>query len=179
VLFRSDPKVRIDCGGIAKGYIIDRAFDCLSEHGLGRCLINAGGDMRLGDPPPGRTGWRVEVAGLAVDQPGLRRLELSRCALATSGDLWQYQLIDGVRRSHIVDPRTGVGVPGPISVTVVAATAVEADAAATALTVMPPEAGFALVADRGGIEALWVRLLGTGEILWRATPGWAAWNVQP
>lgn len=174
-----DSRVRIDFGGIAKGYIIDRAFERLTEHGISRCLVNAGGDMRLGDPPPGRGGWRVEVAGLAVDQPGLRRLELSRCALATSGDLWQYQSIDGVRRSHIVDPRTGVGVPGPISVTVVAALAVEADAAATALTVMPPEAGFSLVASREGVEAMWVRSMEQGGLLWRATPGWAAWNVQP
>lgn len=131
-----DPDVRLDLGGIAVGYIVDRAYEVLLRHGMDRCLINAGGDIRCGRSPPQRPGWKIEVASLKRSGPAFRRVYLSNAAITTSGDLWQYIEIDGIRRSHIVDPRTGYGIPGPTSLTLVATTCLEADAGATALCLM-------------------------------------------
>ncbi len=84
----------------------------------------------------GRSGWKIEVASLKRSGPAFRRIHLSNAAVTTSGDLWQFIEIDGIRRSHIVDPRTGYGIPGPTSLTLIAGTCLEADAGATALCMM-------------------------------------------
>jgi len=123
--------LRLDFGAIGKGFAVDQAARVLEQHGVTSYLVNISGNMRLGDAPPGKPGWRVQVAGVTEDSPPLRTLVMSNCAIATSGDLWQYIEIDGTRRSHILDPRTGIGVPGPIAATVVAPTAIAADALAT------------------------------------------------
>lgn len=173
------PKVRIDLGGIAAGYIVDRAFEVLLAHGLSHSLVNDGGDIRCGDAPPGRSGWRIEVASLwplssekilsqqaksSGELPSppdkresplpLRRIYLKNAAITTSGDLWQYIEIDGQRRSHILDPKTGYGVVGPTLVTVIAPTCIEADAAATTVSVLGRERGLALVSEDASLEAL-------------------------
>ncbi len=131
--------VRLDFGGIGKGYAVDAAYDVLVAGGLDCCLVNIGGNMRMGRSPPGRDGWRLEIAPLSKGGPPLRRIEVAHCAIATSGDLWQFMLIDGVRRSHILDPQTGIGVPGPIAATAIATTATDADALATIATVLQEE----------------------------------------
>jgi thiamine biosynthesis lipoprotein len=92
----------------------------------------------VGDPPPGQAGWSVFVAG--GDTATLRRAKaLANVAIATSGGSEQYVEIGGVRYSHIIDPRTGLGVTGRHIVTVIADDAALADAAATALSVLGPE----------------------------------------
>ncbi|GAB5403711.1 MAG: hypothetical protein Aurels2KO_19420 [Aureliella sp.] len=131
--------VRLDFGGIGKGYAVDAAYDVLIDGGLDCCLVNISGNMRMGRSPPGRDGWRLEIAPLSKGGPPLRRIEVAHCAIATSGDLWQFTLINGVRRSHILDPQTGVGVPGPIAATAIATTATDADALATVATVLQAE----------------------------------------
>ena len=145
----ADPELRFDFGGIGAGYIIDRVYEGLVESGCERCLINISGDIRCGAPPPGKKGWQIQVGGLQDPQsntpdgdPGQRSaavISLQNGAVTTSGDLWQYSVVDGVRRSHIIDPRDGWGVPGPRSLTVIAATCLDADAGATALSVVPPQ----------------------------------------
>lgn len=134
---RMTSEVRLDFGAIGKGLIIDRAFGKLKRSGLACCMVNCSGNMRLGIAPPGREGWKIEVTGLQKDSPPLRRLVVANTAIATSGDLWQYIEINGQRRSHILDPRTGIGVLGPISATVLAATATDADAFATSACILP------------------------------------------
>lgn len=134
-----EPGVQLDFGGIGKGWIIDQAFQSLTGAGLASCLVNISGNMRLGAPPPNRRGWRVEIAGLEANGSPLRRLELAYTSLATSGDLWQYSVVDGIRRSHVLDPKTGYGVPGPISATIVTQLAVDADAMATAACILPAD----------------------------------------
>lgn len=129
----------LDFGAIGKGYIVDAAFEVLQRKGIQRCMVNISGNMRFGDAPPEREGWRIEVAPLEKGGTPLRRIQVENCSVATSGDLWQYIEIDGIRRSHILDPATGMGVLGPISATVITDTATNADACATAACVLGPE----------------------------------------
>ena len=112
--------MQIDLGGIAKGYAMDEALAVLQQHGIRQAMVEAGGDMRLGDPPPGRAGWRVGI--LPLDDPQgkpLSYLELSRVAVSTSGDMIQYVEIGGKRYSHVVDPRTGMALTDHCRVMVV------------------------------------------------------------
>lgn len=147
----------LDLGGIAKGYATEEALAVLARHGVSRALIEAGGDIRLGDPPPDRPGWRIAVAPLDVKAKPSRYLSLSRRAVATSGDAWQFVEIGGRRWSHIVDPKTGLGLTDHSRVTVVAPDGATADALASAVSVLGPEKGLKLVESTPGAAALIVR----------------------
>ena len=124
-------RMRLDLGACAKGYAVDEALREIRNKGITSALVDGGGDIALGDPPPNKEGWRIEVE--AADQPFLM---LFNCAVATSGDAYQFLEIDGVRYSHIVDPRTGMGVTHQSQLTVVAKDALHADGWASALSVM-------------------------------------------
>jgi FAD:protein FMN transferase len=166
------PGARLDPGGIGMGYAADRALAVLADRGIRSAMIDASGDVLVSEPPPGRASWRIAVAPLRPGGQG-DWLELSNAAVTTSGDAYQAVEIDGVRYSHIVDPRTGIGVPGPAAVTVIAPDATSADALATAASVLGPEAGPALIARFPGCSA---------RFTWRednatrvsTTPGWPA-----
>ncbi len=153
VRFKRDG-IRLDFGAIGKGFVVDEIFKLFDEAGLKQCLVNISGNMRFGDSPPDRTGWRIEISPLEKGQPILRRLLLSNTSIATSGDLWQFTMIEGQRHSHILDPRTGRSVPGPIAATVIAPSAADADACATAVCVLGPEAGAQLVQSLPQTEVL-------------------------
>ncbi len=131
--------MRIDVSGIATGYIIDQAFERIRASGIESLLIDIGGDIRVGESPPGSMGWRIDMAGLGKDAPPLSQRLLANCAITTSGDLNQFVEIDGVRYSHLIDPRTGDPVPRRQSATAIADTAIDADAGATALCVLGME----------------------------------------
>lgn len=130
--------MQLDLGGIAKGYILQEALAVLRAHHIASALVEAGGDLAVGDAPPGLAGWSVSVAG--ADTAVLRRASaLTNAAVATSGGSEQFVEIGGVRYSHVIDPRTGLGVTGRHLVTVIAHDGALADAAATALNVLGPE----------------------------------------
>lgn len=97
------PGMRLDVGGIAKGYACDLATAELRRHGLGVTYVQAGGDIVLGDAPPGAAGWEIDV-------PGREPMVLANTAVSISGDTARFVIIDGVRYSHVVDPRTGKAV---------------------------------------------------------------------
>ena len=124
-----------DLGGIAKGYAADLMLESMIAAGLPQSMITAGGDVRLGNPPPGRDGWNVAVQTFDLEKRD-EILTLSNCAVSTSGDLHQSVEIDGVKYSHILDPKTGLGLTKRIAATVVADTAKLSDAIATAACVM-------------------------------------------
>jgi FAD:protein FMN transferase len=147
--------MKLDAGGIAKGYAADAALLVLTAMGCSRALVAAGGDLAIGDPPPGRKGWTVALEGLIPDHlaPG-SPIVVSRCGVSTSGDEEQWVEIGGVRYSHILDPRTGMGLTGHSSVTVLAADATTSDMLATAVSVLGPERGRALVDGWAGASAL-------------------------
>ncbi len=152
------PGMKLDLGAIAKGYAADEALAVLRERGLSRALVSGGGDMAVGDPPPGKKGWRIEVAPLdATNAPPARFVLLANAGLATSGDLFQHVEIDGVRYSHIVDPRTGIGLTDHSLVTVIARDGMTADSLATAVSVLGPTAGLKLIEETRGAVALVVR----------------------
>ena len=138
------PGMRLDLGGIAKGYILQEALAVLVDRGTPAALLEAGGDIVAGDAPPGLTGWHIDVPyGDAAFQARARRLV--RAALATSGPTFQFVEIDGVRYSHVVDPRTGRALTSPRVVGVIARDGATADALATAFGVLD-EAGAAKLA---------------------------------
>lgn len=125
------PGMRLDLGGIGKGWAAREAVTTLTEAGTPRCLVSIGGDIAAGDPPPGRAGWRVEAGRDGEASPA--RLLIARQAVSTSGDSAQRITIDGVTRSHIVDPRTGLGSTTVAGVTVLADHGGDADALASAI----------------------------------------------
>jgi FAD:protein FMN transferase len=129
------PGMRLDLGGVAKGWILDDALRALREHGVTRALVEAGGDVVVGDAPPGARGWRVDVPG-ADPSFAAHAAALVNEALATSGDAAQFIDSDGVRRSHVIDPRTGLGVTHGCTAHVITASGAAADALATALGVV-------------------------------------------
>ncbi|MBL8216042.1 MAG: FAD:protein FMN transferase [Bryobacterales bacterium] len=116
--------MRLDAGGIAKGYA---AAEALRALGVTRALVAVSGDLAIGDPPPGRAGWKIEAQG--------RVFELSNVSVSTSGSSEQYFEAGGKRYSHIVDPRTGWPLETARSVTVIHKDGAWADALSTALTV--------------------------------------------
>jgi FAD:protein FMN transferase len=126
--------LQIDLGGIAKGYILQQALRELRTHGVRSALIEAGGDIVVSDAPPGRSGWRIEAAGASAAFVEWAN-NLTNAALSTSGPTAQYLEIEGVRYSHVIDPRTGLGLTNNLTARVIAADAATADALATALTV--------------------------------------------
>lgn len=147
--FTLDPKSRsitlhrrnmaFDLGGMAKGYAADLMLESLDAAGISRAMIAAGGDIRLGDPPPDREGWRVAVQTFDAARTE-EILILSNAAVSTSGDLHQSVEIDGVRYSHILDPATGLGLTRRIAVTVIADEAKLSDPLGTAACVLGADA---------------------------------------
>jgi thiamine biosynthesis lipoprotein len=131
------PGTRFDFGGIGKGFGADRALAVLRSQGFDRAMVELGGDFAIGSPPPGEAGWRIAIATGLGDERIV--LTLARCGVATSGDLERFVEVDGVRYSHLVDPRTGVGLTTSIAVTVIAPDATLADALASATSVLGDE----------------------------------------
>jgi len=149
------PGMQLDLGGIAKGYALDEVLRLLRARGIERALIDGGGDVAAGAPPPGRAAWSVALEPFAPGADGApaTRVALAHGAAATSGDAAQYVEIDGVRYSHLLDPRTGLGLTRRIAATVLAPSGIEADALASALCVLGPERGLELVERTPGVEA--------------------------
>jgi thiamine biosynthesis lipoprotein len=146
--------LRLDLGGIAKGYAVDEAFETLRTAGLRAVLVDGGGDLRLGAPPPGSRGWKVAVPTRRTssrNEPVWRSVLLYDVSVATSGATYRSSGPDG--RSHVLNPGSGVGVRGDRTVSVMSATASRADALASALSVLGQE-GIALARDLGAIEAV-------------------------
>jgi len=177
---------QLDLGGIAKGYAVDRCFTRLVEMGLRDLMVNLGGNIRCsGESAPGRP-WRIGVRNPFDVHETIGRLTLpGGTAVATSGNYERFVTIDGRRYAHIVDPRNGYPVTGMAGVTVIAPTAVEADALSTALFVMGIEEGAALLAGRPNCHALFIpdppplRLLATTGFLEHFEPDPSCGPVTP
>ncbi|MCS7091308.1 MAG: FAD:protein FMN transferase [Verrucomicrobiota bacterium] len=140
------PGMRLDLGGIAKGYILDEVRAVLRREGVSRALLQAGGDLAVGEAPPHRPWWRIELAQMVTTHTNAEEsVKLRHAALATSGDLFQYLEIEGIRYSHIVDPRSGQALTNHGLVFVIAPRAMTADAWSTALSVLGPKEGMPLL----------------------------------
>jgi thiamine biosynthesis lipoprotein len=145
--------VRLDLGGIAKGYAADRALSELSAAGTPRALVAGGGDLAVGDPPPDTDGWEVALTSLPGTDPP-RPLVLARAGISTSGDTEQWLDAGGTRHSHIIDPRTGLALTERRLVSVIASDATTSDMLATAVSVMGPRDGLRLIEEMPGTAAL-------------------------
>lgn len=141
------PGVRLDLGGIAKGFAVDEAAALLDADGVSSFLLDLSGNMILRGSPTGRDAWRVGVRDPLDRLDHLGTLDLSDAAIATSGDYEQFVAEDGRRYGHILDPRTRRPVEGMAQVTVVAPSAMLADAWSTALFVLGPEDGRRIAAE--------------------------------
>jgi thiamine biosynthesis lipoprotein len=164
--------MRLDAGGIAKGFAADEALVVLRGQGARRALVAVGGDLAIGDPPPDASGWQVALAGLgAADTAPGSPILVHGVGISTSGDAEQWVEISGQRYSHIVNPDTGLGLTGHQSVTVVAGDAMTSDMLATAVSVLGPDAGTALVDGTPGVAAL-VGTVTDGHKSWRRSRAW-------
>ena len=170
---RLDPKGRtvellligmlLDLGGIAKGYAAEAALQVLRRHGITRALVAAGGDIAVLEPPPDTAGWKIGIAPLKEPDAPRHSLLLKNASVSTAGDMHQYVEIDGKRYSHIVDPKTGLGLVGRRSVTIVAPSGTLADGLDTAICVMGKEKGLKLIESLDGVAGLLVFETPQGE----------------
>jgi thiamine biosynthesis lipoprotein len=153
-LFLEQSGMRIDVGGIGKGYASDRAVAVLKQHGIAAGIVAVAGDiMTFGKKPDGRP-WRVAIRHPRRDDAPLTELDLSDEAVSTSGDYERYFIMDGKRYHHILDPKTLYPAAASQSVTIVAREAIWADALATGVFVMGPEKGMALIERLPNVEGL-------------------------
>lgn len=124
--------MRLDMGGIAKGYAIDEAYQTLEQHGIPIALVDGGGDIFAGDSPPESEGWKIIVEF----DSGSRDIYLTNEAIASSGSTYKFIEHNDIMYSHIIDPRTGYGISNPMIINVRAESCMLADAAATALSIL-------------------------------------------
>jgi thiamine biosynthesis lipoprotein len=149
----SYPGVRIDLGGIAKGYAVDRCIAILQDAGIKSAMVNAGGDTRvLGKH--WKQPWMVGIRDPRNEEGLVTMIPLEDTAISTSGDYERYFEKDGVRFHHILNPRTGTSSSGVRSVSIIGAEATTTDALSTSVFVMGTEAGLKLVDSLPDIEAV-------------------------
>jgi thiamine biosynthesis lipoprotein len=138
--------MRLDLGGIAKGFAADEALRVLKGKGVTQALVAASGDIAIGDPPPDKKGWVVGISAIdAQHNETTTNVVLANAGISTSGDSEQFVEIEGKRYSHIVDPATGLGLTNRIQATVIARDATTTDAMATTVCVLGPKRGIAAI----------------------------------
>jgi thiamine biosynthesis lipoprotein len=154
----------LDLGAVAKGWAVDRAIDILMARGVRNAIVDAGGDLRIIGNRPGKEYWRIGVKHPRNPGALLLTFDLRDTAIVTSGDYERFFEAGGVRYHHILDPSTGRPARGCQSVTVLAPTATEADACATAAFVLGPAKGITFLRARPGVRGVIVDA--AGEVHW-------------
>jgi FAD:protein FMN transferase len=149
------PGMALTLDGIAKGYVVDRAVRAIAASGAERVMVDAGGDIASGGARVSDDPWTIAIENPHDPRRSVGRVRLAGQAVATSGDYMQAFTQDR-RHHHIIDPRTGRSPEETSSVTVVAATAMDADALSTTLLVLGPEEGLALLERVPGAEGVLV-----------------------
>lgn len=174
---KTDSRIRFDFNAIAQGYTSDLVADFLNSLNINQYIIDIGGEVFARGAKPDGSKWRVGIEHPELNNKDTRSVQqvvtLENKGLATSGSYRKYYEEDGKRYSHAIDPKTGYPVThNLLSVTVLANTAAEADAYATAFLVMGLEKSLKLLDDLDGLEAYfisWDEQDDTFEI--SATPG--------
>lgn len=161
------PGMQLDLGGIAKGYACDEAIRVLKDKGIRSALVEMGGDIVVSGPPPGKKGWEIAIPNVEGDSsrrsdfPVYRMVSRDGCTFAllanagisSSGDTEQFVEINGVRYSHIVDPKTGLGLMNRIAVTIIAPNGTTSDGLSTAVSVLGEKRGKTLTNTFPGVSA--------------------------
>jgi len=150
--------MKLDLGAIAKGYAVDIAYEKLTHAGYTNILIDLGGNLRaMGEAAPGRGGWRTGIRNPFAEEICIAQFLLTNGeAVATSGNYERFVEINGIRYAHIMDARTGKPVRGMAGVTVIAPSAMLADALSTTLFVLGAEKGRELLKRYPNCEAIWI-----------------------
>lgn len=148
------PGMKLDVGGVAKGYAVDVIAELLQSWEIENALIDFGGDFyALGRHPEGRP-WKLGIRHPRDPSRVIAVVEVQDQAVTTSGDYQRYRLYEGQRFSHLLNPFTGYPAQELSSVTILAPTGVLADGLATAVFALGPEKGLALVESWPGVEAV-------------------------
>lgn len=155
--------MQLDLGGIAKGFAADEVLKVLERSGIKIALCAAGGDIAVAGAPPNTDGWKIDIAPLPHYSKWPQSVLLKDAAISTSGDAEQFVVIDGVRYSHIVDPKTGLGLTGKRSVTVIARRGITADSLTKVASILPPEKAIALFDSMDGLATVIVRETEKGD----------------
>ena len=164
--------MRLDLGGIAKGFAADRALQTLRETGIRRAMVVAGGDIALGDAPPDAAGWRIDIVPFDGVSPPVRAVTLANAGISTSGDAEQFMELGGVRYSHVLDPRTGEPLTGRSAVTIIAKDATTSDAMAKAVAVLGRTPGSGSPTPSPGVQALMGFATPGEPVRWVASAHW-------
>jgi len=152
-VFFSRPGMRIDLGGIAKGYSVDRGIEILQKQGFTRAMVNAGGDTRIVGDRFGKPWW-VGVRDPDHESKTFLKLPLTDTAFSTSGDYERYFDEDGKRFHHIIDPKTGDSARKCRSVTVISGNATRTDALTKSVFIMGPEEGIRFINTLPDVDAV-------------------------
>ncbi|HEX5791664.1 MAG TPA: FAD:protein FMN transferase [Rheinheimera sp.] len=147
--------VKIDLGGIAKGYAVERGIALLAQHGILHAQLTAGGDSRLLGDKRGKP-WLVGIKHPRQEDKYAAQLPLENSAISTSGDYERYFIEDGVRYHHIIDPKTGLSASGLFSVSVLGADTTKTDALSTTLFVLGLQQGMELIERIDNYEAIFI-----------------------
>ena len=179
-IFLPNANMQLDFGGIAKGYIAQWVINFLKANGIQQALVDAGGDIVMSGPPLNQQGWLIGVnLPETTDQLLNKKLQLSNCSVATSGDVFQFIEYKGVKYSHIINPHTGYGVTNLRNVTIVAKTGATADWLATACSILPIKEAKQLAISHQA--ALLITTLKNGKLVFEATPNfknyWQTTNI--
>jgi thiamine biosynthesis lipoprotein len=157
----SQTGVRIDLGGIAKGYSVDRGIDVLKARGITRAYVSAGGDSRIIGDRFGKP-WMVGIRDPRKEAGEvITRIPLVDAAISTSGDYERYFEEDGVRYHHIIDPRTGHSASKVRSATIIGPYAIRTDGLSKTAFVLGPEEAMKIYNQLDDIDAIIVKLDGT------------------
>jgi thiamine biosynthesis lipoprotein len=149
------PQMQLDVGGIAKGYAAEEALTVLKNLGFTQALVAASGDLAFGDAPPNESGWKIGIDSLdRADKPFTRVIFLANTSVSTSGNTEQFLESNGKTYSHIIDPKTGMGLVDNMTVTTIDKNGMLADAAAAAVSVLGCDKGLAYVEREPGLAAL-------------------------
>jgi len=157
------PGMRIDLGGIGKGYAVDRGIEILKARGIDRALVTAGGDSRIIGDRNGRP-WLVAIRHPDNPNKVVTRIPLSDSAMSTSGDYERYFDEDGVRYHHIIDPRTGHSASKVRSATILAPTATQTDGMSKTAFVLGAEKALEIINRMPEYDAVFV--LPDGKVLY-------------
>ena len=129
------PGMKLDLGGIGKGYAGDEAQRVLKQNGIRHALVELGGDIVVSSAPPQTAGWAIRVPNAETDGKAAD-LHFADCAVSTSGDTEQFVVISGKRYSHIVDPRTGQALTQRVQITLIAPNGLISDPLSKAFSIL-------------------------------------------
>ena len=170
IRFLSD-SIQLDFGGIAKGYASGKALEVIEKAGIRKAFVDLGGDIVFNDSPPKKTSWTVGLSlSISDAMPKYVYLNLKNESVATSGSLYNNFNLNGIKYSHIVNPKTGIGLTANIQVTIIAPSGMKADSYASAVSVLGFSKGRRLIENSQKIEGIIIEEK-YGNTKWWASKG--------